>query len=167
MAVPGDSTHLVVTDSDEHDEEGHIIEDALTRERMVDKRLIQKMEQLRAEMAPPVLYGDRDASVMVAGWGSTYGVIREAVEYLRAGGASISFLHFTELYPFPSSEGSDFMDMVGRASRTVCVENNAMGQFERLVRAETSHVFTGSIRKYDGRPFTLEYLVEKLNAHIG
>jgi len=167
LAIPGLSGRVVVTDSDEHDEEGHIVEDAATRERMVDKRLLKKMERLRAEIAPPVLYGDRDAEVIVAGWGSTYGVIREAVEYLRGRGASISFLHFTELYPFPSPAGSDFMGMLGRASRTICVENNAMGQFERLVRAETSHVFTGSIRKYNGRPFTLESLVEKLNAQIG
>ena len=31
LAVPGDAKHVVVTDSDEHDEEGHIIEDAETR----------------------------------------------------------------------------------------------------------------------------------------
>lgn len=31
LAIPGDSRHLVVTDSDEHDEEGHLIEDAETR----------------------------------------------------------------------------------------------------------------------------------------
>ncbi len=33
LGVPGDAEHLVVTDSDEHDEEGHIIEDAATQER--------------------------------------------------------------------------------------------------------------------------------------
>ena len=43
LGVPGDARHVVVTDSDEHDEEGHIVEDAETRKKMVDKRLFKKM----------------------------------------------------------------------------------------------------------------------------
>lgn len=42
LGIPGRSSHLVVTDSDEHDEEGHIIEDAETRVKMVEKRLLEK-----------------------------------------------------------------------------------------------------------------------------
>ena len=36
FAIPGASKHLVVTDSDEHNEEGHLIEDGPTRVKMVE-----------------------------------------------------------------------------------------------------------------------------------
>ncbi len=43
LAIPGEAgKHLVVADSDEHDEEGHIIEDSETRIKMVQKRLLKK-----------------------------------------------------------------------------------------------------------------------------
>ena len=42
LGVPGDARHVVVTDSDEHDEDGHLVEDAETRRKMVDKRLFRK-----------------------------------------------------------------------------------------------------------------------------
>ena len=57
LAVPGESRHLVVTDSDEHDEEGHIIEDADTRIKMVQKRLLRKLPDIKAEMGLPLFIG--------------------------------------------------------------------------------------------------------------
>ena len=48
----------------------------------------------------------------------------------------------------------------------ICVENNAGGRFSRLYRAETGYEFKASINKYDGRPFTLEELVEEIDGHI-
>ena len=51
---------LVVTDSDEHNEEGHLIENAETRSQMVQKRM-SKMIGLRKEIASPRLYGPKSA----------------------------------------------------------------------------------------------------------
>jgi 2-oxoglutarate ferredoxin oxidoreductase subunit alpha len=50
---------------------------------------------------------------------------------------------------------------------TICVENNATGQFALLMKAETGYEFNGRINRYDGRPFTLETFLGELNAHIG
>ncbi len=61
LGVPGDSKHLIVTDSDEHDEEGHIIEDAETRVRMVEKRLLRKLPLIRAGNRRSVFIWKRSA----------------------------------------------------------------------------------------------------------
>lgn len=161
LAVPGDAPHVVVTDSDEHDEEGHIAEDGPTRVKMVQKRLFKKLSGLRKEISPPALYGKDAPEVLLAGWGSTYGVLREAVDALNAGGGNAAMLHFSELYPFPEDAG--FIDALKRAKTSVCVENNAMGQFERLVRAETGFQFSRRINRYDGRPFTVDYIMRGLS----
>ncbi len=175
FGVPGDSKYLVVTDSDEHDEEGHIIEDAETRIKMVEKRLFKKLPLIRQEIESPFLYGNIEPEIVIAGWGSTYGVMKETIDLLSKG-KNIAMLHFCEIYPFPLIEKNpsltplpkfDYLTLLNNAKLTICIENNATGQFARLMRAETGYEFKYRINKYDGRPFTLEGLLEELNATIG
>ncbi|MFV1950508.1 MAG: 2-oxoacid:acceptor oxidoreductase subunit alpha [Nitrospinota bacterium] len=162
LGVPGDSKHLIVTDSDEHDEEGHIIEDAEIRKRMVDKRLFKKLPLIRQEIEPPLLYGNSHPEIVIAGWGSTYGVMKEAVDRISKK-EGIAMLHFSEICPFPGTEKFDYLNLLNNAKLTICIENNATGQFARLIRGETGYEFKATINKYDGRPFTLESLLSELN----
>lgn len=165
LGVPGDAAHVVVTDSDEHDEEGHIVEDADTRVKMVRKRLIKKMPHIAREIAAPFLYGEHRPRIVVTGWGSTFGAIRDAVDAL-SGSESIAMLHFSELFPFPGTGTFDCLRLLQSAEKTICVEQNATGQFERLMKAETGYEFDEHIRKFDGRPFLLEELVREIRTKI-
>ncbi|RMD55137.1 MAG: 2-oxoacid:acceptor oxidoreductase subunit alpha, partial [Nitrospirae bacterium] len=165
LAVIGASRHLVVTDSDEHDEYGHIIEDAETRIKMVEKRIYKKMPLIKKEIAPPLYYGEDEPQIILTGFGSTYGVLKESVDILR-GMKSIGMLHFSEVYPFPSTETFNYLNMLKKAKLTICVENNATSQFARLMRAETGYTFHVNINKYDGRPFSIDGLIGELDAHI-
>ena len=141
LAIPGDAKHVVVTDSDEHDEEGHITEDAQTRTRMVEKRVLKKMPHIMKEIAPPLLYGNPDPEVVLVGWGSTYGVMKEASDLLTAE-QKIAVLHFSEICPFPSTETFDYLKILKNAKLGICIENNATGQFARLMRTETGYEFS-------------------------
>jgi 2-oxoglutarate ferredoxin oxidoreductase subunit alpha len=165
MAVPGESIHTVVVDSDEHDEQGHIIEDAQTRIRMVEKRFHKKMPLIRQEIEPPVYYGADQPETLLVGFGSTYGVLKGAVDSL-SDQYRIGMLHFSEIFPFPLPEKSDFLDLLKQASLTICIENNASSQFARLMLAETGFAFKKNINKYDGRPFTLDTLVGDINGYL-
>lgn len=163
LAVPGDSEYLVVTDSDEHDEEGHIVEDAATRIKMVNKRLFKKMPLIRREIEPPLMYGHPKPDVIIVGWGSTYGVMKEAVEILSAE-YNIAMMHFSEIYPFPSADKFDYLSKLIEAKTTICVENNATGQFARLLKTEAGYTFKNLINRYDGRPFSVDSLLGEINA---
>ena len=70
-------------------------------------------------------------------------------------------LHFSEIYPFPAGE-PDYMEILRNAKLSVCVENNATGQFARLMRMETGFEFKARVNKYDGSPFTVEGLLARL-----
>src|SRR5687768_11433846 len=84
-AVPGTPGHIHVAATDEHDEDGTLISDEFTnpakRRIMVEKRA-RKMEKVLSQIAAPKLVGPENAQVTLVGWGSTEGVIREAVEKL-------------------------------------------------------------------------------------
>ena len=165
LAVPGDAEHLVVTDSDEHDETGHIIEDAATRNAMMEKRIFRKLPLIQSEISAPFLYGEPDPAIVIVGWGSMYGLMREAVDVLSRS-YSIAMLHFSELYPFPLREQFDYLAYLDKAQHTVCIEQNATGQFARLMKAETGYEFGAQINKFDGRPFTVERLTGELHEHL-
>ncbi|MBI2980469.1 MAG: 2-oxoacid:acceptor oxidoreductase subunit alpha [Chloroflexi bacterium] len=155
-AFPGQEGVLVVTDSDEHDEAGHLIEDAETRTRMMQKRL-RKLLSLKQEISPPQLYGPSKAEITLVGWGSTYGALREAVDILRKEKPSVNLLHLNELWPFPAKAVAN---VLAGSGNSYVIENNATGQLARLIRRETGVKVSGNILKYDGRPFTPAYIVQ-------
>jgi 2-oxoglutarate ferredoxin oxidoreductase subunit alpha len=155
-ALPGLGRALVVTDCDEHDEEGHLTEDAGERIAQVQKRL-RKMFGLKQEVGQPQLYGPQNAETTLIGWGSTYGAIHEAVDILRKEGTSVNMLHLNELWPFPAEAMADILSKTGY---TYVIESNASGQLARLIKAETGKDVSGKILKFDGRPFTPKYIAE-------
>lgn len=149
-ALPGQEGVLVCADSDEHDEFGRIDESQENRIKMVDKRM-KKLELLREEMNPPILYGPRDAKLTLIGWGSTYGPLAEAVDMLNEDGHPANLLHFNYIYPMPAE---NVKETLARSKKRICVENNYTGQFARLLHAETGIEVSDRILRYDGLPFT-------------
>ncbi|MFC1953875.1 2-oxoacid:acceptor oxidoreductase subunit alpha, partial [Chloroflexota bacterium] len=91
-ALPGQGEALVVTDSDEHSEAGHIIEDAKTRNLQNLKRL-RKQEALKTEISEPRFSEVPDAKYTFIGWGSTRGAIKEACDTLNREGEAVNALH--------------------------------------------------------------------------
>ena len=53
-------------------------------------------------------------------------------------------------------------NLLDKSKKTYVVEGNATGQFARLIRQETGKTLTGTILKYDGRPFTQAQIVAGL-----
>ena len=160
--LPLEGATLVVTDADEHDEEGHMIEDAETRTAMMLKRL-RKLEGLRKEIAQPRAYGPAQAETTLIGWGSTYGALREAVDLATRDGLEVNLVHLNEIWPFPAEAMARALD---GSKRSLVVENNATAQLAHLLRAEAGHQATGNILKFDGRPFTPAHIVRQLKREV-
>ena len=161
--VPG-HTHTVATD--EHQEDGVLISDEFTnptkRRQMMEKRQ-RKITGIEAAVKPPELTGRPDAEVTLIGWGSTHGVIAEAVEMLNAEGITTNQLQIRWMVPL---HGERILEILKNAKRTIIVENNYSGQFARYLRSETSFVADGHIRKYDGEPFMPHHIVESVKEQI-
>jgi 2-oxoglutarate/2-oxoacid ferredoxin oxidoreductase subunit alpha len=74
---------------------------------------------------------DGSASVLVLGWGGTYGPIAAACRRVRLGGRQIAHAHLRHLNPFPRNTG----EVLRRYERVLIPEMN-LGQLLKLVRAE-------------------------------
>jgi 2-oxoglutarate ferredoxin oxidoreductase subunit alpha len=161
-ALPGTEGAMYVAGTDDHDEEGVLISDVFTAppvRRKVQEKRMHKLEAVIKELAPPQLEGPADAEVTLIGWGSTKGVIREAVALLAEEGIRANHLQIKYLYPFHATEVSEILR---RSKRTICVECNYTGQFARHLRAETSFSVSDLILKYDGEPFEPHHIAEQV-----
>jgi len=151
--ISGYGNGLICVDSDEHDEEGHITESMTIRTKMVDKRL-RKIKELMKETVPPKLIGNENYKILIIGWGSTFHIIKEALEKINR--KNISFLHFTQIYPIHP----DTVKYLKKAKKTIIVENNATSQFSKLIKLHTGYEINHKILQYNGLPFNVE-TVEK------
>jgi 2-oxoglutarate ferredoxin oxidoreductase subunit alpha len=156
--LPGATSSLVIADSDEHTEDGHITEDLSVRGRMVEKRL-RKGQGLLSEVIEPEYTGPEMPDVLLVSWGSTRGAAREAAAILNAQGRSAATLHFSQVWPLKPDH---LVDHFKNAGRVVVVEGNATAQFARVLRGETGLDVNLHVLRYDGLPITPEYILEKL-----
>jgi len=159
-AIPSWSGAPVYADSDEHTEEGHITEDARLRVKMVEKRWYKKMRALEEDLEEPVSGDVEGAKIVLLGFGSTLGTIREAAE---ASKGRIGFVHLPQVWPFPKDK---LIRLLKNSGKIITVENNASAQLAKLLRRETGISAQGSILKFDGRPFNLDHLTERLKEFI-
>jgi 2-oxoglutarate ferredoxin oxidoreductase subunit alpha len=156
--LPGASRHLVVADSDEHTEDGHLTEDLDARVRQVEKRR-RKGNGIRDEVIPPAYDGPAKAELLLVGWGSSKGAMAEAAAALRNGGVKAATLHFPQVWPLVPAQFADYL----RAAKGVAaVEGNASGQLAGLIRMEAGVEITERVNRYDGLPLTPEYILRAL-----
>ncbi|HKD75635.1 MAG TPA: 2-oxoacid:acceptor oxidoreductase subunit alpha, partial [Ktedonobacterales bacterium] len=165
-AIPGVPGHTHTVATDEHMEDGVLISDEFTnpikRRAMMEKRQ-RKITGIEASVSPPELLGPPDADVTLIGWGSTKGVIVEAIELLADEGIIANHLHIRWMVPL---HGEAILDQLRGARHTIIIENNYSGQFARYLRSETSFVAHGHIRKYDGEPFMPHHIVEAVKEQL-
>ena len=163
-ARPGTPGTIHVAGTDDHDEQGILISDehtnAAIRRKMHEKRM-RKMVGVLARLEPPVLEGPAEAEVTLISWGSTRGVLREAAGRLNEAGISANRLHFKYLHPFHADEA---LEILRGCKRTIVVEANFTGQFQRHLRAETGYSADHLVTKYDGEPIEPAFVVARVEA---
>jgi len=132
---------------EKQDGTGNVNYDPENHEHMV--RLRAKKVAGIANDIPPVEVDDPSgsASVLVLGWGSTYGTVQQAARQARDSGVEVACAHLVHMNPFPANLG----DVVRRYDRVLVPEMN-LGQLVRLIRGDFL-VDAVSLTKIQGAPF--------------
>jgi 2-oxoglutarate/2-oxoacid ferredoxin oxidoreductase subunit alpha len=157
--IPGNSKNQVVlVDSDEHTEESHITEEAEVRNAQMEKRM-KKLELIKKDIEEPEFIGKEDLEILLLGFGSTYGALKDAVEELNNQGEKVGALSFGDIYPLPEESLRKYAK---QAKKIINVEQNFTGQLGKLITQETGILMTYSILKYDGRQICGNDIVARL-----
>ena len=107
----------------------------------------RKVAGIVREIPPTEVFGPPDGELLLVGWGSTFGSIRQAVGQLQSAGHRVAHVHLRHLNPFPA----DLEGILERYRRVLVPEIN-LGQLVRLLRTEYLVDAIG-FNKVQGRPF--------------
>lgn len=155
MAFPGNPQAVVKATSYEHDGYGIATEEADQIERMQKKRL-RKKEALIQELAiyeQVKVYGNPKSKTVLTCWGSTKGACVEVAENL-----DIKVVQPLVLEPFPLKS---LTRALSGASQMIDVEANTTGQLAQMLRNNGFPVGE-TILRFDGRPFTVDGLTDRI-----
>ena len=150
----------------EHDEAGHPTGSPDLHMQMTAKRR-KKLQALGATLPTPKVYGPPEGNVLLVGWGSTQGPIREAVDRARAAGDSVSALHIKYLHPLPPGLDNIFSGF--NHIRVVEMNDEGLygyGQLAGLLRARYCDAKIRGINKTDGLPWKVKEILEHARADI-
>ncbi len=155
-AFPGSGNHILAN-SDEHNERGFTDESSKNRIHMMDKRMKKLETCARVEMPEPIMYGPKNADLTIVSWGSNKGVILDAIQKYD----NVNYLHITWMNPFPTAF---VKKILAGSERIMIMECNYNGQLDQLIQEKTGVIIKEKWFKYDGRPFFVEEVIEKVNS---
>jgi len=135
---------------------GHISYNAENHEKMTKTRAAKIAGIANDIPEQKIEIGTEQGKLLVLGWGSTYGSIREAVTRCRERGLDVSHAHVRHLNPFPKNLG----DLLKRFDRVLVPELNN-GQLVKMIRSQYL-VPAESMPKVQGQPFKIAELEEKI-----
>ncbi|MBE9529652.1 MAG: 2-oxoacid:acceptor oxidoreductase family protein, partial [Proteobacteria bacterium] len=155
LAFPGNSEAIVKVTSYEHDEYGITTEESEQIVRMQQKRLRKKktIEDELSKHEQVKVYGNLESKTVLLCWGSTKGACIEVAEEL-----GLKVVQPLVLEPLPINS---LKKVLSDADKIIDVEVNATGQLAKLLSAHGICI-DDMILRFDGRPFTVDFLLEKV-----
>lgn len=148
----------------EHDEGGHPSANPQMHVKMMAKRR-DKIKKLAETLSPSQVFGDKEGEVLLVGWGSTWGPIRETVIRERDRGRKVGHLQIRYLNPLPN----DLEEIFSHYERILVVEMNdeglyGNGQLATLLRARYCNPAIRSLTKTDGLTFKIREIMRGVEA---
>jgi 2-oxoglutarate ferredoxin oxidoreductase subunit alpha len=115
----------------------------------------------------PEVFGDEEGEVLLVGWGSSWGPIREAVMRMREQGRKVAAIHLRHIHPMPNSLDAIFAGY----QHVIVVEMNdeglyGYGQLATLLRARYCDPKIRSVCKTDGLNYKIREIVERVDSLV-
>ena len=148
---------------------GGIEKDYVTGNISYDPDNHQKMTLLRKQKidgiardipAQSVAQGEAGGKLAVVGWGSTHGVIHQAVRRCRQEGMDVAHIHVRYLSPLPSNLG----ELLQTYDQVLVPEMNT-GQFVAVLRSRYL-IDAQSLSKVSGQPFKIREIEAAIKAQL-
>ena len=159
MSIPGMDKGYYVAEGLEHTETGYPAASNYQNHVNMAQKRYKKFHAVEAIANDLVrYYGVKKPEIGVIGWGSSEGVIREAVQMAVDKGYSVGALHPKILYPLPLAQLTEFIQ---GAKAVIVPELNMTGQFATLLRKRFALDFV-QLNKADGLPFMPKDIFDKI-----
>jgi 2-oxoglutarate/2-oxoacid ferredoxin oxidoreductase subunit alpha len=150
----------------EHDEWGHPTGSPKLHTQMTARRR-DKLKRLAAEIPVPEVVGDATGEVLLIGWGSPSGPIREAGARLRAQGRKVGTMTIRHIHPLPNG----LEKIIAGFEHVIVPEINdqglyGFGQLTTMLRARYCDPRIRSITKTDGLSFQVREIIAGIDGIV-
>ena len=156
-AIPGQKGYEHRVGGLEKNHNGVLSTDPQNHELMVSERA-RKVELIAADIPELEILGDPSCkSLLVVGWGGTYGHIWSAVEQI----GNVAYVHFDYINPLPRNTEA----VLSQFEKVLVCELNS-GQFADYLRTRYPKVNILKYNKIQGQPFLVSELVEAIRKNM-
>ncbi len=128
--------------------------------RMVAERA-EKVARIARDLPALEVMGPDSGSLLLVGWGGTYGHLSSAVSELHAEGVEVSYAHFDYINPLPANTAEVF----ARFDKILVCELNS-GQFAAYLRGIYPQFTYVSYGKVQGQPFLVGEIKDAIKKEI-
>ncbi len=136
---------------------GAVSQDAENHQLMVEIRQ-EKINRIANDIPKAEILGDPESSLLVIGWGSTYGAIKSAVDELVKAGKKVAYVHLKYINPLPSNLGN----IIDRYETILIPEMN-LGQLRTILQGKFIKPMVG-LNKVQGQPFKTSEVRAKIES---
>ena len=155
-AIPGTEGFMHRLGGLEKDYETSAIStDPVNHQKMVTTRQA-KIDKIADYIPEQEVVGDKDADLLIVGWGGTYGHLYEAMETMQEQGKKVALAHFKFISPLPKNTA----EILSRYKKVVVAEQNN-GQFARYLCGKVPGFNPYKFNRVKGQPFVVARLVEE------
>ena len=163
-AFPGTPGLEHIAASDEHDEHGDLVSDALSgigkyvevRKKMHGKRMSKIESMLKNESIFVPKVRDENSDYFFVCFGSTTDQVIEATEMLKSRGKKFGVISFNYLMPLDKEKTKKIL----KGKKLIDVECNFTAQLAQVIMANTGIEIPNRILRYDGEVITSAEIVE-------
>lgn len=113
-----------------------------------------KLDKIANHIPQLEVLGDKDADLLIVGWGGTYGHLYSAMDQMRNEGKRVALAHFQYINPLPNNTA----EVLNKYKKIVVAEQN-LGQFAGYLRMKIPGVNLSQYNEVKGLPFATQQLV--------
>lgn len=139
---------------------GNVSYDPENHDKMVKLRT-EKIKKIAQDLPDLKVDGEDKGDLLVLGWGSTYGSIKDAVIKARNSGLTLSQAHLRYLNPLPKNTES-----VLKNFNKILIPEINLGQLAHLIRSEYL-IPVEQLNLVRGLPLKVNDILEKITALLG
>jgi len=139
---------------------GSVSYDPENHDKMVKLRT-EKINRISNDIPDLKVDGDEQGDLLVLGWGSTYGSIKDAVIKARNSGLTLSQAHLRYLNPLPKNTGT-----VLKNFKKILIPEINLGQLARIIRSEYL-IPVEQLNLVRGLPLKVNDILEKITVLLG
>ncbi|MBP5365299.1 MAG: 2-oxoacid:acceptor oxidoreductase subunit alpha [Bacteroidales bacterium] len=155
-AVPGREGFQHILGGLEKDDKTGAISTAPENHDLMTRKRQAKIDNI--EVPDLEVIGDKNADLLIVGFGGTYGHLRAAMEEMAAQGKKVALAHFKYINPLPKNTAK-----VLKSFKKVVVAEQNMGQLAAFLRMKVDGFVPYQFNEVKGQPFVVAELVEAFN----